>query len=140
MEFTSLNEGTNFLTYPANKVIGILSTPEELHAAVTELNNAGFQKEQLQVLCGEKGAERLDPTGERHGFLARLYRFVEKFGDMESKHLSEYKSELLRGHFLLAIDVAAEVDRARVLNVLKTHRATRVNFFGKWTVEGLSSE
>ena len=59
---------------------------------------------------------------------------------MESKHLSEYKSELLRGHFLLAIDVAAEVDRARVLNVLKTHRATRVNFFGKWTVEGLSSE
>ena len=60
MEFTSLNEGTNFLTYPANKVISILNTPEELHAAVTELNNAGFQKEQLQVLCGEKGAERLD--------------------------------------------------------------------------------
>jgi hypothetical protein len=85
------------------------------------LNNAGFQKVQVQVLCGEKGAERLDTTGKRHGFLARLYRFVEKFGDMESKHLSEYKSELLRGHFLLAIDVADEDDRARVLNVLKTH-------------------
>ena len=55
----------------------------------------------------------MDPTGERHGFLARLYRFVEKFGDMESKHLSEYKSELLGGH--------------------------RVNYFGRWTVEGLSS-
>ena len=84
MEFTSLNEGTNFLTYPANKVIGILSMPEELHAAVTELNNAGFHKEQVQVLCGEKGAERLDTTGERHGLLARVYRFLEKFGDMES--------------------------------------------------------
>ena len=98
MEFTS-NEGQDFLTYPANKILGVLSTPEELHDTVTELNNAGFKKKQVQVLCGEKGAERLDPTGRRHGFLARLYRFVEKFGDMESKHLSEYKSELLGGHF-----------------------------------------
>jgi hypothetical protein len=55
MEFTSLNEGHDFLTYPANKVLGVLSTPEELHAAVTELNNTGFNKEQVQVLCGEKG-------------------------------------------------------------------------------------
>lgn len=139
MEFTSLNEGTNFLTYPTNKVIGILSTPEELHAAVSELNNAGFQKEQVQVLCGEKGAERLDTTGERHGFLARVYRFIEKFGDMESKHLSEYKSELLGGHFLLAVDAPEEDDRTRALNVLKAHGGRRINFFGKWTVEGLSS-
>jgi hypothetical protein len=139
MEFTSLNEGTNFLTYPTNKVIGILSTPEELHAAVTELNNAGFQKEQVQVLCGEKGAERLDITGERHGFLARLYRFVEKFGDMESKHLSEYKSELLGGHFLLAVDVPDEDERTQVLNIFKAHRGHRVNFYGRWAIERLSS-
>jgi hypothetical protein len=139
MEFTSLNEGTDFLTYPADKVLGILSTPEELYTAVTELNNAGFQKEQLQVLCGEKGAERLDTTGEGHGFLARLYRFVEKFGDMESKHLSGYKSELLGGHLLLAVDVSDEDDRTRVLDVFKAHGGHRVNFYGKWTIEGLTS-
>jgi hypothetical protein len=139
MEFTSLNEGHDFLTYPANKVLGVLSTPEELHAAVTELNNTGFNQEQVQVLCGEKGAERLDTTGERHGFLARLYRFVEKFGDMESKHLSEYKSELLGGHFLVAVDVPDEDKRTGVLDVLKAHGGHRINYFGKWTVEGLSS-
>jgi hypothetical protein len=139
MEFTSLNEGTNFLTYPANKVLGILSTPEELYTAVTELNNAGFKKEQLQVLCGEKGAQRLDTTGERHGFLGRLYRFAEKFGDMESKHLSEYKSELLGGHFLLAVDILDDDDRRRVIDTFKAHGGHRVNFFGKWTIEGLIS-
>jgi len=106
MEFTSLNESKDFLAYPTNKVIGILSTPEELHAAVTELNNAGFLKERVQVLCGEKGAERLDVPGERHGFLAKVYRTVEKMG-VESKHLQEYESELLEGHFLLAVDVSA---------------------------------
>jgi hypothetical protein len=31
MEFTSLNEGTNFLTNPADKVIGIVNTPKELY-------------------------------------------------------------------------------------------------------------
>jgi hypothetical protein len=81
----------------------------------------------------------LDTTGERHGFLARLYRFVEKFGDMESKHLSEYKSELLGGHFLVAVDVPDEDKRTGVLDVLKAHGGHRINYFGKWTVEGLSS-
>jgi hypothetical protein len=138
MEFTSLNEGTNFLTNPADKVIGIVNTPKELYAAVTELNNAGFQKEQLQVLCGEKGAKRLDTTGEGHGFLARLYRFVETFG-AESRHLSEYESELLGGHFLLAVDISDEDDRRRVLDIFKAHGGHRVNFYGKWTIEGLAS-
>ena len=78
MEFTSLNEDKDFLTYPTNKVLGILNTPQELHGAVTKLNSAGFEKERVQVLCGEKGAERLDVAGERHGFLAKVYRTVEK--------------------------------------------------------------
>jgi hypothetical protein len=121
-----------------NKVIGILSTPEELHAAVTELNNAGFQKEQVQVLCGEKGSERLDVAGERHGFLAKVYRTVEKMG-VESKDLSEYESELLGGHFLLAVDVPDEDERMQVLNIFKAHGGHRVNFYGRWAIERLSS-
>ena len=137
MEFTSLNEGTNFLTYPTNKIVGILSTPEDLHAAITELNGEGFKEQQVQVLCGVDGAARLDPTGDRHGFLAKVYRFVEKFGDMESKHLTEYQSELLGGHFLLAVDVPGEEARVRVLDTFKRHGGHRVNLFGNWTVEGL---
>jgi hypothetical protein len=69
-----------------------------------------------------------------------LEGFVEKFGDMQSKHLNEYKSELLLGgHFLLAVDVPDEGDRTRMLDVFKAHGGRHVNFFGKWTVEGLSS-
>ena len=137
MEFSSLNEGDRFLPYPTDKVMGIVSTPDELYAAITELNAEGFKEPQVQVLCGSKGAARLDTTGERHGSLARLYRFVEKFGDMESKLLSGYKSELLRGHFLLAVDVPDQDARTRVLNVLNAHGGHRVSFYGAWTIEGL---
>ena len=137
MEFTSLNEGTDFLTYPTNKILGVLGSSEELGATIRDLNAAGFEEQQVQVLCGADGAARLDVTGDRHGFLAMLYRFVEKFGDMESKHLSEYKSELLAGHFLVAVDVPDEEARAHVVDAFKAHGGHRVNFYGNWTIEGL---
>ena len=53
--------------------------------------------------------------------------------------MSEYKSELLGGHFLLAVDVPDEDDRTRVLDIRTAHGGHHVNFYGKWTVEGLSS-
>jgi hypothetical protein len=69
MKFTSLNEDDNFLTYPANKIIGILNTRDDLRAALTDLNNSGCEKEQVQVLCGETGVDRLD-----HRRTARSFR------------------------------------------------------------------
>jgi hypothetical protein len=53
--------------------------------------------------------------------------------------LSEYESELLGGHFLLAVDISDEDDRRRVLDIFKAHGGHRVNFYGKWTIEGLAS-
>lgn len=126
MEFT-LNEG--FLAYPTNKVIGVLRTAEELHAAITELNNTGFKKDRVQVVCGERGAERLDVAGEHQGFLSKAYR------DVELNDLKEYESELLAGHFLLAVDAPEENERNQVLNIFEAHGGERVTFYGRWTIE-----
>ena len=139
MKYTDLNENNNFLRYPTNKLIGVVSTPEELRAAIVDLNKAGFGEDAIEVLCGKKGADRLDVTGEEHGPLARVYRFVEKFGDMEAKHLREYKQELLSGHFLIAIKAAEEEKRAQALTIFQSHGGHRVNFYGKWAVKGLAS-
>jgi hypothetical protein len=126
MEFT-LNEG--FLSYPTNKVIAILRTPEELKGAITELNNTGFKKDRVQVACGEKAAERLDVDGEHHGFLSKAYRAAEL------NDLKEYESELLAGHFLVAVDAPDETERTRVSNILEAHGGERVTFYGRWTIE-----
>ncbi len=139
MQYTDLNENDNFLRYPTNKLVGVVSTPEELQAAIVELNKAGFGEDAIEVLCGKEGADRLDVTGQKHGPLARLYRFVEKFGDMESKNLREYKEELLGGHLLIAVEAAEEDKRAQALTILRSHGGHRVNFYGKWVVEGLAS-
>jgi hypothetical protein len=76
LKYTDLNEHENFLCYPPNKLVGIVSTPEELQATIMELNKAGFGEDAIDVFCDKEGADRLDVTGEKHGPLARLYRFV----------------------------------------------------------------
>jgi hypothetical protein len=134
LKYTDLNEKNNFLRQPRNKLVGIVDTPEEVQSAIVELNNAGFGEDAIDVLCGKEGAERLDVTGEKHGPLARLYRFVE-----QAKNLREYQQDLLSGHFLIAIEAAEEDKRAQALTILRSHGGHRVNFYGKWAVEGLAS-
>src|ERR1700687_4299997 len=90
LKYTDLNEKDNFLHQPRNQLVGVVNTPEELQAAVVELNKAGFGEDAIDVLCGKDGADRLDVTGEKHGPLARLYRFVE-----QAKNLGEYEQDLL---------------------------------------------
>jgi hypothetical protein len=139
MKYTDLNTKDDFLRYPTNKLIGVVTTPEELQATIAELNEAGFGKNEIDVLCGKEGADRLDVSGEHHGLLARLYRFIGKLGDIESKNLQEYQQELLRGHFVLAIQAADEDKRTQALNIIKSHGGHAVTFYGRWTVEGLAS-
>ena len=134
MKYTDLNEKNNFLRQPRNKIVGIVDTPEEVQSAIVELNNAGFGEDAIDVLCGKEGADRLDVTGGKHGPLARLYRFVE-----QAKNLREYQQDLLSGHFLIAIEAAEEDKRAQALTILRSHGGHRVNFYGKWAVEGLAS-
>lgn len=139
MNYTDLNESDNFLLYPTNKVLAIVNTPAQLQSAIRELNQIGFGEDKLDVLCGQKGADRLDVTGEHHGLLARLYQFIEKFGDMESENLRDYEQELRGGHFLLAVNVPDEEKRTHVVQIIESHGGHRINFYGRWTVQGLAS-
>ena len=114
MKYTDLNTKDDFLRYPTNKLIGVVTTPEKLQVTIVALNEAGFGENEIDVLCGKEGADRLDVSGEHHGLLARLYRFIGRFGDIESKNLQEYQQELLSGHFVLAIQASDEDKRTRL--------------------------
>ncbi len=114
--------------------MGIVNTAEELQATVVELNNVGFGEDAIDVLCGKEGADRLDVTGEKHGLLARLYRFVG-----QAKNLREYHQDLLNGHFLIAIEASKEDERAQAFAILQSHGGRRINFYGKWSIKKMAS-
>jgi hypothetical protein len=139
MKYTDLNLGDNFLTTPIDRVIGLVDAPGEARASVADLNSAGFGEDDIALLCGRKGAERLDVTGEEHGLLARFYRLLENSTDVEARYLREYRQNLLDGHFVLLVSASNDAQKTRALRVLAAHNGYSVRFYGLWTIEDLTS-
>jgi hypothetical protein len=48
-------------------VVAFLDGPDEVEAAMEELVGQGFDRDRIWVLCGTKGAERLDVSGRHSG-------------------------------------------------------------------------
>ena len=64
----------DFIAYPTNRVVGTIADPAHARAAIEALLRAGVDREDIDILHGEGGLHRLDPSGAEHGFLARFQR------------------------------------------------------------------
>lgn len=126
----------DFLTYPENRVIALMDDPDEVAGAIEDLVHAGIEREQIFVLCGPEGAERLDISGRHHGLRGYLYRFAERLGG-ERELIERNAAHMAAGG--LSIDVPAdEEQKAPIAHVLKSHGGHDVTHFGKghWTPLG----
>lgn len=139
MKYSTPEEAGAFLTYPTNKLIGVIADAPQAKAAIETLHVAGFAEDRVDLLCGPEGMRRLDVSGKAHGVLARLYRFIEGFGDMEHYHLKRYEQELLAGHVVIAVKARDQESREQARQILKTHDGYFINFYGRWHVEGLAA-
>ena len=139
MQSATPEEVGAFLTYPTNKLIGVIADAPQATAVREALHVAGFVEDQVDLLCGPDGARRLDVSGTAHGVLARLYRFIEGVGDMEHHHLQRYEQELRAGHCVITVEARDHERRERARQIMKTHDGYFVNFYGRWQVEGLDA-
>ncbi len=60
-------DSEKFYSYPAHNIVGVLDDSEKTSAAIKALKAEGFTDEDIDVFCGQKGLERLDFAGEKHG-------------------------------------------------------------------------
>ncbi len=77
------------------------------------------------------------PTGEEHGRLARIIRWLQKFGDMEPEHVRRHEQELLAGHYGIGVTAKEPEAREKVREILKSHNGHFINFYGEWVIEAL---
>jgi len=134
---SDIHKDSDFILYPNNKVIGIIDDPADCKAALKDLKAAGFTAAEIEVLSGEEGAHRLDPTGEEHGPLARFARWIEKAGDMETEHVRRHEEEVLAGHFGIGVNATEPEAREKVREILKAHNGHFINFYGQWAIEAM---
>lgn len=124
-----------FLKYPEGTVIALMTDGEGVSAAMDDLTNAGFPRDEMYVLVGSSGAERLDVTGQHHGLRGRIYRFLGRIGD-DREELLETASHLRAGGLALRVPVSEDA-KAVAARILKEHGAVHMAFKGKWTYESL---
>ena len=128
-----------FVPYPTNRVVGTIQTAPEAQAAIQALLLAGFERDGIDVLHGESDVQRLDPTGTSHGFFAQFQRALvgtassaEEYG-----HLKQHVEDVRAGRFVVMVRVKATDQRHRAADILTSHGASSVGFFGRWAWESL---
>ena len=137
MEYTS-NKGGEFISYPTNRVAGTIDDPADAHAAIEALIEAGYKLEEIDVLYGEEGMRRLDPTGKEHGLLARFQRTVLQYNE-ERKYLNHHEADIRAGHFVIMVLAEEPERRETVKEILQSHGGHFIVFFGRWTMRLLDA-
>jgi len=113
----------------ANSVIALLDEPDQAEAAVQDLVAQGFDGDGIWVLCGPKGAERLDVSGRQHGLRGRVYRLLEWLSD-EKGGLFRARDHLETGGLVVSVP-ADEGQKSTAARILGGHGGHGMAHFGR---------
>ena len=135
-------EQPDFIPYPTNRVVGTLADAKNAHTAINALLEAGFDGKDIDILHGDEDIQRLDPTGEDHGFLAQFQRTLLRLAGPaeEYTHLRHHVEDVRAGRFVIMALAREREQRMRAADILNAHGAEFVGFYGRWAWEALASD
>ncbi|MGH9040062.1 MAG: hypothetical protein ACRDZ3_07515 [Acidimicrobiia bacterium] len=117
------------ISAPENGVVAHMDSPQAVAAAIGDLAGAGFDRDEIFVLCGAEGAKRLDVSGRDHGLRGPIYRVMERIGD-ERAALLRSEEHLAAGGLVVSVP-AGEEAKATAARILGEHGGHAMAHFGK---------
>ena len=136
---TNTHDRGDFIPYPTDRVVGTVADAKDARGAIETLLSAGFERHEIDILHGEKGLHRLDPTGSEHGFFAQFQRtLIRTAGPAEEfKHLSRHVEDVRAGRFVIMVAAKEREKRHLAADALNAHGAEFVGFYGRWAWQSL---
>jgi len=129
------------LQYPTHRVVGVLDTEEQTRDAVDALTSGGFLATEIGIGTGPDLADQLRQTTGRSGFADLAMRFNEALGlpndEAEAKAL--YERAMRDGGYVIAVLAPTAERKERALEILSSHGAQDVGYFGRLVIEKLDS-
>lgn len=119
----------DFLTYPIHKMVSVFEDPNEVEAAVAELQANGFTMDDIEAFCGWEGEKRMDFEGTRHGVWTELIRAIQHVGP-DRTYLERYEKHLHDGHCMILVKVTKRERKEAAAEILHRHTNERVTYFG----------
>jgi hypothetical protein len=139
---SDVQQPDDFIAYPTNRVVGTIADPTHARAAIEALLQAGFARQDIEVLQGEEDLHRPDPTGAEHRFQRTLIRKLAgeykhlRLGE-EFEHLRHYVEDVQAGRSVIMVLAKKRDKREAAADILCTHGAKFVEFFGRWSWQPL---
>ncbi|MDQ4148799.1 MAG: hypothetical protein M3164_02210 [Actinomycetota bacterium] len=121
----------DFITAPVNRVTALMDSPDGVAAAVEELTQAGIDRDEIFVLSGQKGAERIDVSGRHHGLRGRIYRFVEQMGGL-SEEVARAADHMAAGGLAISVPAKEEEIANNVADILEGHGGHEIIHHGRF--------
>jgi hypothetical protein len=136
MKNTIENDKTKkFIGYPTDTLFGIIDDVNNAEQLLKALAAAGFTEE-TQVFHGEEGAEMIDASGTKHGFLAQLRRLHQKT-TVEREHAERYERAVLDNRCVIAVHTSDPEAREQVRLILKEYGGHFINYYGRFGIRQL---
>ena len=127
-----------FRLHAADRVIAVIDDPGQVVAAIEDLAQRGFDRDEIFVFSGVQGAERLVESGHPRGILGRVYRLVERILSDEPAEQERYANEVAAGRFVISV-TADDSRKTEAAEVLASHGAHDMEHFGRFHGEPLGS-
>jgi hypothetical protein len=126
------------LTYPTDHLLAVFDDPGDAASAAADLGRSGFATEDITILRGGEGIERLEPSTGQTGRWTRLLRAVQYVTMDQMPDFPAYVAALRDGRAIVAVRVTgAHARRIEARDVLERHRGHFMNFFGRYATEEL---
>lgn len=120
-----------------DKVVAVFDTDESTDRATADLRARGYE---VEVLRGEEGARRLDPTQTNdEGLLGSLRAAAVKALGGQDRIAQRVGEQLEDDRALVVVD-ASGADHTEIAACLKEHGGHFRWYFGQWTYVPLGDE
>jgi hypothetical protein len=123
--------------YPTNRLVAVIDDQAEAAAAMSELTASGIRAQDLDLLRGEEGADRVDGTGAVSGWLGRLRRAFDFTLMDQLVDFAAYERALRDGRAVVMVHVHGDKPKADAHAILKRHGAHFTNYYGRFATEEL---
>ena len=126
-------DAPNPVARPGGYLVGVIDDRFNCDRAVDDFAKLGLGADRVVTYVGPEGAAQLEAT-EPQGILESVTSLMNA-GTMDSEDVERYRRAALAGQCVLAAHVPAEEERARALDLMRTHGGHDLCYYAGASVE-----
>jgi len=127
----------NRLPYPANRLLGLLSSEDAAYRSVMRLKSLGIAEDQMEIFLGSAGAAALHSVHENDGLIGFLRGITGALGP-ETEHSAEYEKALDAGMVLIGVQASDESLIEKSREVLLSEGGQSLRYYGRLVIRDLN--